>query len=89
MDLSTQVPGDAAPVSPADGAVDVPLMPTFEWDPAIQGTEYQVKVAEDPDFNTGLHWGFWVTDTNYNFGSNFDQSKNYYWRVRGGVVDVG
>ncbi len=81
LDLSTQLPGDATLVSPVDDAIDVPLMPTFEWDPAIQGAEYRVQVAENPSFTSGLYWGWWVTDTHYTFGGDFDQSKKYYWRV--------
>jgi serine protease AprX len=69
-------------LTPADGASDTSLTPTFSWDGLSGAAEYQIQVATDAGFGTI------VIDESVE-GSSFVPSADlatgteYFWRVRG------
>ncbi|HEX9976958.1 MAG TPA: hypothetical protein VGA82_06875, partial [Dehalococcoidales bacterium] len=67
--------------SPAKGAYDVPIKPTFVWTPVVGATSYELVVSEDPtfaiiDFSRTSNQTYFQSDEELAYGTT------YYWRVR-------
>jgi len=74
------VPAGAVLVSPADGALNQPLRPTFEWSAVVQAGSYTLEVDDDPAFaGTMVFPG--ITDTFYTPITDLMSNTHYYWRV--------
>ncbi|MFA5591251.1 MAG: S8 family serine peptidase [Lysobacteraceae bacterium] len=74
------LPGDPVLALPADGATDVPLIPTFSWADDAEATEYTIQVATDAGFSNIVASGSsnlntWSPDT------ELALQTTYYWRV--------
>ena len=69
-------------VSPADGATDVDLKPTFKWN-TLQGVSgYDLMGSLNENFSDStLVRG--ITDTTYTLTSELKQGITFYWKVRG------
>jgi hypothetical protein len=73
------------PEAPANGATNVPLMPTFAWNAADWATGYEFVLADNPDFanpiisKTGANA---LKNTVYVSEEQLKNSTQYYWRVR-------
>ena len=73
----------AAPVltSPANGAINIGLMPTFMWNAAAGASSYSIEVATDAAFTnvvasaSGLAGTSWVSNVTLN------TTTTYFWRV--------
>jgi hypothetical protein len=68
-------------LSPAVGATDVSVNPTFTWTPFIGALNYEIMVSETPDFAI-IEWSHTVTDTFYKATETLKYNMTYYWRVR-------
>ncbi len=67
--------------SPASGAQNVPVKPTFVWAPATGATTYEIVVSDDPTFkiitfSRTTDKAMFATDEQLAYGTV------YYWRVR-------
>lgn len=70
--------------SPADGAANVPLQPTFTWQASGFGTvDYLLEVAADAGFNDILYNAI-VAGTSHTPNTNLPPGALLYWRVRAG-----
>jgi hypothetical protein len=73
------------PEAPANGATNVPLTPTFAWNPADWATGYEFVLARDAGFTdvvvskTGANA---LSSTAYLSEQELDYSTTYYWQVR-------
>ena len=67
--------------SPANGANNVPLTPTFVWNPVVGATTYELVVSDDPTFKIIT---FSRTSTQPVFATDeaLAYGTVYYWRVR-------
>jgi hypothetical protein len=66
---------------PADGATNVPVMPTFEWEAAGPGTaDYFLEVATDVGF-TNVIYTATVLGTSHTTLINLPYGSELYWRV--------
>jgi hypothetical protein len=68
--------------SPAAGATDVSVMPSFVWGEYEGAIGYEIMVAEDPtfaivDFSRSVDRNFFKSEEALAYGTT------YYWRVRG------
>ncbi len=66
--------------SPADGAIDVTLSPSLEWEPISAYNKYEVEISTDPAFNS-------ILESSKVFFPTFKASMlaantTYYWRVK-------
>jgi hypothetical protein len=68
-------------VSPAMGAMDVPLQPTIVWPAVEDATSYQVMVSEFADFSI-LEWSHTTDQNFYPADEPFAYDTTYYWRAR-------
>lgn len=68
-------------VSPAAGAVEVPVRPTLHWERLFGSDSFRITVASDPAFKFVLKT--WVTqDTTLRLDS-LAYSTVYYWKIQG------
>ncbi|MCO5207309.1 MAG: immune inhibitor A [Anaerolineae bacterium] len=74
------VPAAPTLVSPADGAVDVPVLPTFTWNAVADATDYTIEIADDAGF-TNIIDSATVAGTSYTPGAPLDILTTYWWRV--------
>ena len=65
---------------PADGAMDVSIMPTFLWTLDINAKEYLIEVADDMAF-TNIIASATVDIPKYTFANPFPSATTLYWRV--------
>ncbi|MEJ2595360.1 MAG: T9SS type A sorting domain-containing protein [bacterium] len=67
-------------VSPEDGGKDIPACPAYTWE-AIEGSkEYEIEVADNPDFDEAMMAT--SESTTYQCQSPMERNTLYYWRVR-------
>ncbi|MBZ0203064.1 MAG: T9SS type A sorting domain-containing protein [Ignavibacteria bacterium] len=79
-------PPVAAPVllAPPNGAANVVLTPTLDWNDVYGVTGYKVNVSEDPLFNTVLIDSTIGTASQFTIpAGKLSGSTSYYWRIRG------
>jgi len=67
--------------SPANGANNIPVTPTFVWNPVVGATTYELVVSDDPTFKIIT---FSRTSTQPVFATDeaLAYGTVYYWRVR-------
>ncbi|MEN8164008.1 MAG: hypothetical protein ABFS37_07760 [Acidobacteriota bacterium] len=75
-------PGVPVLTSPANGAVDVDLVPTFDWEPSTQAVSYEIQVASDAAFSAIVESQAGLGATSYGLVGALDPVAIYYWRVR-------
>lgn len=82
VNLVTQAPGVALPLSPATGEEGTSLAPTFAWSAAMAATAYDIQIAADTSFSSLLASLTNLSSTTYQ-GINLQAYRRYYYRVRG------
>ncbi len=73
--------------SPAIGAYDISVTPTFTWKAVAGAHHYEIALCEDPTF-TIIEWAYNVNDPFFKSTDPLRYETTYYWRVRG-VLDAG
>jgi hypothetical protein len=68
-------------VAPADGAVDLPLAPAYEWTASIQGRESVLEVDDDPGFGS-IDYTAAFTGLTHEQTVPLAPETEYFWRVR-------
>ncbi len=83
--VTPPTPSPVILLSPAPGAINVPVRPTFSWTVYPDATKYELQVSLNETFNfiwlarvgdTALSTTSWVSDR------ELDPNTVYYWRVR-------
>jgi len=67
-------------VSPADGALNQPLRPSFEWNAVAQAGSYTLEVDDDPAFAGAMVFPD-ITDTTFTPNMDLQSNTHYYWRL--------
>lgn len=82
LDLTVYPQVDApALLSPAPGAVEQPLRPTFTWSAVNGATLYTIEIAEDEAFSLKPVFTASTTETSYTLPVDLPGSTLLYWRV--------
>ncbi|MBK9119179.1 MAG: S8 family serine peptidase [Phycisphaerales bacterium] len=76
------VPAAPIPVSPADGAINIGILPTLSWNAAPNALSHQLEIATDADFVHIILSIDGLTEASYALGEPLDQVAQYHWRVR-------
>jgi subtilisin family serine protease len=79
LGVFTGNPGAVTLVAPANGAMDVPLVPTFSWNAAAQGYAYLIAVK---NITSGALMYAVTYDTSYTFDTPLDPLAIHVWSVR-------
>lgn len=74
-------PGTPSLVSPADGAINVPVSTTFNWGAITDATSYTLQVSTASDFSTLRVNTSGIASTSFNV-TGLSSNTVYYWRVR-------
>lgn len=67
--------------SPSNGAVDVELPVTLDWNNVPGATSYDVQLSDDDGFSNLIVDENGITSSNYTV-SELDNGTTYYWRAR-------
>jgi len=86
IDVMLDVVVPAAPptlTAPANGAVDQPLRPVFQWTAVSGASSYGLEVDDDPAFGSPAIAETGIAGTTFTPDSNLEEGTTYYWRVFG------
>jgi hypothetical protein len=81
LNLFNAAPGVVTLTSPANGAINVGLTPTFTWTAGTQAGTYDIQVATDAGFTNIVASATGLLTTSYN-GAVLNPTTSYFWRVR-------
>ena len=68
--------------APANGAIDQPLRPVFQWTAAAGASSYALEVDDDPAFGSPAVAVTGFAGTTYTATTDLDEGTTYHWRVR-------
>ncbi|MCI0728700.1 MAG: M36 family metallopeptidase, partial [Chloroflexi bacterium] len=80
VDVFSTVPLAPTLTSPANGATNVPIMPTFTWSAVAGASSYTLDVDDDPGFGT-IDYTATVSGTSHTTTTALANDTTYYWRV--------
>jgi PKD repeat protein len=83
LNLLTSGPEAATLLLPADGAVDQPLTPTFEWLPGSLTDSYTWELDDNPFFTSPLDVATGLTAPTHSLADPLEGGRCYWWRVQG------
>lgn len=86
--LSTD-PLPVLPFAPAQNAVEIMLMPTFEWTAESGATQYEIQIALDEAFADLYVQVLDVNGTSFVPETRMESFQVYYWRVRSRSTEAG
>lgn len=67
---------------PVNGAVNIPLNPTFDWDSISPAQYYNIQIAYDSSFSAIVEDITGIPVSNYSFtNSNLRNNTQYFWRI--------
>jgi PKD repeat protein len=78
--VSATPPPAPTPLTPADGAVDVPIKPTYTWSD-VGAASYDIEIATDPGFTNIVDSATGLTEASY-VGAPLAPGTLHYWHVR-------
>lgn len=84
----TGTPAQIIPISPADGATEVPISTSFSWEADAVAETYRLQVSTNSDFSDPQINTPGITETNFTPPDVLDSGTLYYWHVRG-INSVG
>jgi hypothetical protein len=85
VEVALDVVVPAAPpalTAPANGAVDQPLRPLFQWTAVTGADSYGLEVDDDPAFASPAISETGIVGTTYTPASDLEEFTTYFWRVR-------
>ncbi|MCB0203929.1 MAG: S8 family serine peptidase, partial [Anaerolineae bacterium] len=81
LNLFTAAPAAPALASPANGAINVGLTPTFMWNGVPQAGGYSIEIATDNAFTNIVDSASGIAGTSYTTGVTLNTTTTYFWRV--------
>jgi subtilisin family serine protease len=82
LDLFTASPSAVTLLTPANGATNQPVQPTFTWQAVSQGGTYTIEVASDAAFTSIFETASGLTTPTYTLAGSLNTSTTYFWRVK-------
>jgi PKD domain/Immune inhibitor A-like, MAM domain/IPT/TIG domain len=83
LNLYSDVPSVPTLLLPADGAVDVPQRPIFDWGDLPLTNGYNLEVSLSPLFESPILTATRLTSSDYAVTSPLEGGKCYWWQVQG------
>ena len=81
LDLIAGAPSAPTLTAPADGAVDQPLRPVFEWAAVTGADSYTLQVADDPPSGSVGIFETGILGTTFTPAVDLADGTAYVWRV--------
>ena len=82
LNLFTAAAGQPTLLTPANGATNVPVPPTFTWTAAAQAGTYSIQIATDAGFTNIVDQASGLTAPTYMPGVSLNTNTLYYWHVQ-------
>ncbi len=82
LNLFGAAPGAVDLVAPADGALNQPERPVFEWTAATEAAGYRLQVATDAAFTMVVLDAPDLPDVSFTPGVDLASNTPYFWRVQ-------
>lgn len=83
LELFDTIGGAPILSTPANGAADISLSPTFSWSSVMGVSSYQIDIAEDAGFTGIVYSASNIQSPTFALPVNLDPTTTYFWRVRG------
>ena len=86
LELTADVPGDPASVTPIDAAENIPVNPEFHWEAVENADFYHLQISTTPAFSEIVYEAT-VTENSHKMVDRYirlDTDTIYYWRIRTG-----
>jgi len=80
IDVFAGIPGAPSLDLPADGSVDVDLLPVLSWTAAAQSASFAVEIATDPAF-ANIVYSATETNTSHQVATPLQRLTEHFWRV--------
>ena len=80
--IAATTPEAVTLITPANNALDIATMPTFNWSSADASTKYVFELASDANFTSNLYTESNLDITTYFLPLNLENGKTYYWRIK-------
>ena len=81
LNVFAGAPGAATLTTPADGATDVDVLPTFDWSDLADALSYTLEIDDDPAFGSIDYSVSGLTESEHTLTTELDYTSTYYWRV--------
>ncbi|MEO1257971.1 MAG: T9SS type A sorting domain-containing protein [Bacteroidota bacterium] len=88
LDITSAAPAVPVLSTPADGATNISLMPTFSWG-SLPDVTYEIQVATDVDFTNIIIDETNFSNTDLEMMAQLDEVQKYYWRVKASNICGG
>lgn len=80
IDPESSIPPAPVLSLPADAAINIPINPTIQWNPADRAESYSLQISTASDFSSLILNQAGITTTNFNI-SGLINNAVYYWRI--------
>ncbi len=70
------------PLQPQNNALNVAVLPLFEWTAVSNAVSYQIQVATNPNFEPTVIDETDIVLSQFQVGLPLEETTQYYWRVR-------
>ena len=82
LEAVAAAPGAPALLTPANGALNVPSMPTFTWNALPGAGSYSIQVATDAGFSNIVASASGLTSPTWTANVTLNTSTTHFWRVQ-------
>jgi hypothetical protein len=82
LEAVATAPGTPTLLTPTNGALNVPAMPTFTWNATSGAGSYSIQVATDSGFNNIVASASGLIDPTWTANVALNTSTTHYWRVQ-------
>jgi subtilisin family serine protease len=82
LDLFTAAPSAVTLLTPADGAANQPVQPTFTWQAVSAGGTYTFQLASDAAFTSIVETASGLATPSYTLAAALNTNTTYFWRVK-------
>ena len=80
IDVYNATPAAATLDLPADGSIEVDLLPVLSWTAAAQSAQFEIEIATDPGFANIVYTAI-ETNTSHQVATPLQRVTEHYWRV--------
>ena len=81
LNVATSPAGTATLLTPANGSINQPILPTFTWSSVSNAVAYSIEVASDAAFSNVVASASGIAGTSWISNVALNSSSTYFWRV--------
>ena len=81
VSVSSGLPQEAVLTQPFNGATDIGLAPTFQWDAGAGSLQWHIQVSSSPDESGIVYENQSIESTSFQIPVMLETNTPYFWRV--------